>query len=230
MHAEGAGRALPVVIALFLAAILVPPTVTGCAASSVGAGSAGTPAEAAARLPVGAVADRATPTAHRVALAAEAQVGTTVTYDAAYVRIAYPGGDVPADRGACTDVAIRAFRSVGVDLQVAVHKDMTDAFGKYPHLWGLTKPDPNIDHRRVPNLQTFFERKKKALRVTKSGADYQPGDVVTWKVWGRPHTGVVSTRHAADGSHFLVVHNIGAGARVEDVLFAYEITGHYRYF
>jgi uncharacterized protein YijF (DUF1287 family) len=176
------------------------------------------------------VANRSTPTALRVAAAAEGQVGTTVHYDAAYVRIAYPGGDVPADRGACTDVVIRAFRAVGVDLQAAVHKDMVASFGAYPHMWDLTKPDPNIDHRRVPNLQRFFERKKKSLSVTKSGADYQPGDVVTWKLWGRPHTGVVSTKRAADGTRFLMVHNIGAGARIEDVLFEYEITGHYRDF
>lgn len=176
------------------------------------------------------VEDRATPRARQVAEAAMAQVGETVRYDPAYVEIPYPGGDVPRDRGVCTDVVVRAFREVGVDLQVAVHEDMRSDFSAYPRRWGLTHPDPNIDHRRVPNLQTFFTRKGKSLRVTDRGSDYQPGDVVTWKVNGRPHTGVVSTRRAPDGTRFCIAHNIGSGTRVEDALFRFRITGHYRYF
>lgn len=176
------------------------------------------------------VADTASPTARRVAQAAMSQVGKTVTYNADYVPIGYPGGDVPIDRGACTDVVVRAFRVVGVDLQVRVHEDMSRHFSAYPHKWDLTHPDANIDHRRVPNLQVYFTRAGKSLAVAQSGADYQPGDVVTWSVNTKPHTGVVSTVRSADGSHFLIAHNIGSGVHVEDVLFAFPITGHYRYF
>lgn len=176
------------------------------------------------------VEDHASPTARRVAEAAMAQARTTKRYDPKYVEIPYPGGDVPKDRGVCTDVVVRAFRSVGVDLQVAVHEDMASAFPEYPDRWGLAHPDPNIDHRRVPNLRTFFDRKGKALPVSDLGSDYQPGDVVTWDIGGRPHTGVVSTRRNADGTRFCIAHHYGGGVRVEDVLFRFPISGHYRFF
>jgi uncharacterized protein YijF (DUF1287 family) len=176
------------------------------------------------------VADRASEKAHRAAHAAEAQVGRTVRYDAAYVELAYPGGDVPADRGVCTDVVVRAFREVGVDLQVAVHEDMSRTFRAYPRLWKLDHPDASIDHRRVPNLQTYFTRKGKARAVTSSAEDYQPGDVVVWRVYGGLHMGMVSTRRSDDGQRFLVAHNMGAGTRVEDRLFEWRIVGHYRAF
>jgi uncharacterized protein YijF (DUF1287 family) len=166
----------------------------------------------------------------RLAKAAEGQVGKTVTYDADYVPLRYPGGDVPMDRGVCSDVIVRAFRAMGVDLQVEVHRDMTSAWNAYPHRWGLPGPDPNIDHRRVPNLEVFFRRKGKALPVTNRGADYQPGDVVAWSVGGTPHIGIVSTQVARSGTHYMVVHNHGAGVRIEDYLFALKIVGHYRYF
>ena len=163
---------------------------------------------------------------------AHAQVGVTVTYDPAYVDLKYPGGDVPADRGVCTDVVVRAFRAVGTDLQQLVHEDMKAHFAAYPHQWGLSRTDANIDHRRVPNLMTFFARRGKALPVTASAADYQPGDVVTWTLPGNlPHIGLVVTETAPDDpTHHLVIHNIGAGARMEDVLFAFKQTGHYRPF
>lgn len=165
-----------------------------------------------------------------LARAAEDQVGKTVRYDARYVILPYPGGDVPMDRGACSDVVVRAFRSLGVDLQLEVHRDMRSAWNQYPHLWGEPGPDPNIDQRRVPNLEVFFRRKGKALPVTQRGTDYLPGDIVAWKDGGSPHIGVVSTRLAPSGTRYLVVHNHGSGVKVEDKLFAYKIVGHYRWF
>ncbi|HET7433538.1 MAG TPA: DUF1287 domain-containing protein [Thermoanaerobaculia bacterium] len=160
-----------------------------------------------------------------IARAAEAQVGVTLYYDFTYVQLRYPGGDVPRDRGVCTDVVVRAFRAAGVDLQYEVHRDMTAAFAQYPKAWGLRAPDPNIDHRRVPNLITFFKRRGKAVRDD----DFQPGDVVAWRLpQGRYHVGVISRGVTASGTP-LVVHNIGYGARKEDVLHAFDIIGHYRW-
>ncbi len=150
-----------------------------------------------------------------------------VRYDGAYRRIAYPGGDVPDDVGVCTDVVIRSYRAVGIDLQREVHEDMRVAFASYPRSWGLRRPDPNIDHRRVPNLRTFFRRRGAELPVT---AEYRPGDLVTWKLPGNlPHIGLVIDRRSADGTRPLIVHNVGAGPRVDDALLSYSITGHYRY-
>jgi len=175
--------------------------------------------------------DTASAEAHRFASAAEEQVGVTVSYNAAYVQLQYPGGDVPAETGVCTDVVVRAMREMGIDLQVEVHEDMAGAFGEYPRTWRLTEPDPNIDHRRVPNLQVYFERRGQSLPVTSIAADYQPGDIVTWKMpGGSPHVGIVSERQARGEGRFAIVHNAGRGTRVDDVLFAYEITGHYRPF
>lgn len=169
--------------------------------------------------------------ADRLVAAARKQVGVTLTYDAAYSRLDYPGGDVPRERGVCTDVLVRAYRDgLGIDLQVLVHEDMRHAFSAYPPLWGLKKTDRNIDHRRVPNLQAFFKRAGTELAVSADGADYRPGDIVSQMLPGNlPHIGIVADARSADGSRPLVVHNIGAGARLEDVLFSYEITGHYRY-
>jgi len=164
----------------------------------------------------------------RLLSAATSQVGKTVRYDGTYRRLAYPGGDVPLETGVCTDVVIRAYRALGIDLQELVHADMRRAFGAYPGLWGATRPDPNIDHRRVPNLRTFLKRHGTVLPVTKRATDYRPGDIVTWRLpRNLPHIGLV-TAEIRDGRP-LVVHNIGAGAQVEDMLFAYEITGRYRY-
>jgi hypothetical protein len=159
---------------------------------------------------------------------AERQVGVTVVYDGSYRRLAYPGGDVPPERGVCTDVLVRAFRNAGIDLQVLVHEDMKRAFGAYPKAWGLSRPDRNIDHRRVPNLASFFARHGEALPVSRDAAGYRPGEVVTWRLpSGLPHVGLVSERTA--NGRPLVVHNIGAGTVFEDVLFAWPVTGRYRY-
>ena len=166
----------------------------------------------------------------RVIEGAKQQVGVTVGYDPAYRRIAYPNGDVPRTTGVCTDVIIRAYRHAGTDLQVLVHQDMKANFSKYPKNWGLRKPDTNIDHRRVPNLATFFTRRGGKLPVTRRGADYKPGDIVTWRLAsGVPHIGLVSDVRARGTDRYLVVHNIGGGAQLEDVLFAYTLTGHYRW-
>lgn len=163
--------------------------------------------------------------------AAMRQIGVTKIYDPAYVRIGYPGGDVPSDRGVCTDVVIRAFRSAGVDLQQAVHEDMRRNFKAYPRRWGLSRPDSNIDHRRVPNLAVFFERRTASVGIGNDPDGYAAGDVVTWDLGGGvPHIGIVTDVVDPATSRRLVVHNIGQGAALEDVLFAWKITGHYRYF
>jgi uncharacterized protein YijF (DUF1287 family) len=175
------------------------------------------------------VAGAAPDAAAIVAQAARAQVGVTRSYDPGYTRIAYPNGDVPIDRGVCTDVVVRAFRAAGLDLQAKVHEDMRAHFRDYPHKWGLSRPDPNIDHRRVPNLQRWFARQGMARAVGGSAADYRAGDVVSWELPnGLDHIGIVSALRSPDGERPLVVHNIGAGAREEDVLFAWKQTGHYR--
>lgn len=162
--------------------------------------------------------------------AAVAQTSTPVTYDGSYRRIPYPGGDVPASIGVCTDLVIRAYRAVGVDLQVRVHEDMKAAFSSYPKLWGLSRADPNIDHRRVPNLQTYFRRHGAQLSVSRDADAYLPGDLVTWTLPGNlPHIGVVTDQRSPDGDRWLIVHNIGRGPEVEDMLFDYPISGHYRY-
>jgi uncharacterized protein len=162
----------------------------------------------------------------RIADAAVAQVGVTTIYDPAYVHLRYPGDDVPRDRGVCSDVVVRAFRAAGVvDLQAAVHDDMRAHFAAYPRMWGLRGPDANIDHRRVPNLMKFFERRGKSLSLRDA---YAPGDVVAWHLPnGLYHVGVVSAARGA--SDYLVVHNIGYGAKNEDVLRAWTIIGHYRW-
>ncbi|HAX90484.1 MAG TPA: DUF1287 domain-containing protein [Cyanobacteria bacterium UBA11370] len=160
-----------------------------------------------------------------------AQVNQTLYYDPSYVPLDYPNGDVPIERGVCTDVIVRAFRKGGVDLQKEVHSDMKLNFTAYPQNWGLTKPDPNIDHRRVPNLMTFFTRKGKALPVTQKAEDYQPGDVVSWKLSdGQDHIGLVTNLWSDETQNYLIIHNIGSGAQIENVLFQWKITGHYRYF
>jgi uncharacterized protein YijF (DUF1287 family) len=147
------------------------------------------------------------------------------------VKLAYPGGDVPEDRGVCTDVVVRAFRALGMDLQQLVHEDMGRAFSKYPQQWGLSKPDVNIDHRRVPNLMRFFERAGKKRAVTKDPADYKPGDLVSCIIPGNlAHIMIVSDiASTAEPRRFQIIHNIGGGARMEDRLFDFEITGHFRY-
>jgi uncharacterized protein YijF (DUF1287 family) len=165
----------------------------------------------------------------RLVRAAEAQIGVTVRYDPSYHRIVYPNGDIPSDRGTCTDVLIRAYRRLGLDLQALVHEDMKAAWASYPKVWGLSRPDPNIDHRRIPNLKTFFVRHGQVLAVSRRADAYTPGDLVVWRLTsGVPHIGIVFDRRDSTGTP-LVIHNIGQGTVVEDVLFQFTITGHYRY-
>lgn len=156
-----------------------------------------------------------------------------VRYDGSYVKIGYPWGDVPANMGVCTDVVIRSYRKLGIDLQQQIHRDMSYAFNAYPNLskWGLSRPDKNIDHRRVYNMQAFFKRQGAALPVTRNPKNYKPGDLVTWMVGPTfPHIGVVvNKRSKADPNRFMIVHNIANGPELEDILFRFPITGHYRY-
>jgi uncharacterized protein len=161
--------------------------------------------------------------------AARSQVGTTVKYDGRYQKISYPNGDVPVHTGVCTDVIIRAYRMLGKDLQVLVHEDMVKTWRAYPRTWGLASPDTNIDHRRVPNLAVFFSRHGQTLPLSDDPKTYQPGDLVTWRLpSGVPHIGIVADQRAPSGVP-LMVHNIGRGTQVEDMLFGFTITGHYRY-
>jgi hypothetical protein len=171
---------------------------------------------------------QASPPLTRLLQSAYEQVGKTVSYDPSYQAIAFPAGDVPFERGVCTDVIIRAYRGIGIDLQVLVNRDMRKEFGAYPHLWSLSHPDPNIDHRRVPNLMVFFARHGQVLRISNEVRDYNAGDIVTWRLPdGRPHIGLISDRQV--NGRPLAIHNIGAGTQVEDILFAFAITGHYRF-
>ena len=161
--------------------------------------------------------------------AAKTQIGVTVKYDPRYEKLAYPGGDVPIERGVCTDVVIRAYRKLGIDLQQLVHQDMKSALKAYPGLWQLRAPDRNIDHRRVPNLQAFFTRHGTTLEPSREPSAYRPGDIVTWTVPPRlPHVGIVAAEKSSAGVP-LIIHNIGAGTRLEDRLFDFPITGHYRF-
>lgn len=157
-------------------------------------------------------------------------IDPTIKYTPDYVSIAYPNGDVPAKTGVCTDVIIRAYRKLGIDLQKEVHEDMRNSFGMYPKTWGLNRPDTNIDHRRVPNLETFFRRKGKELPITQNADDYKTGAMVTWMINDKmPHIGIVTNRLTKDGKRRLIVHNVGGGQVLEDCLFKYRITGHFVY-
>jgi len=153
-----------------------------------------------------------------------------IIYDPAYFSIEYPNGDVPKGKGVCTDVVIRTYRKMGIDLQKEVHEDMKQNFNLYPKIWGLKRTDTNIDHRRVPNLMTFFKRHHAEMTITTNPKDYLPGDIVCWNLGGAiTHIGIVVNKKSADKKRNLIVHNIGSGQVVEDVLFAYTIIGHYRY-
>jgi hypothetical protein len=169
---------------------------------------------------------------HKLVVAAIERTHHAVRYDPSYVRIPYPGGDVPEHTGVCTDEVIRAYRALGIDLQKQVHEDMVQNFSAYPHNWNSSSgPDSNIDHRRVPNLMAFFVRKGQSLPVSHQIDDYSPGDLVTWDLGGNvPHIGIVVDRKDPRSGQYMVVHNIGQGPRMEDVLFNWKITGHYRYF
>jgi len=166
----------------------------------------------------------------KLAIAAMDLTQQPVVYDPSYFKIQYPNGDVPVTKGVCTDVIIRAFRKVGIDLQQKVHEDMQHNFEQYPKLWGLSKTDTNIDHRRVPNLMKFFSRHGTILKTLKNAGDYKPGDIVAWSLGkGITHIGIVIDKKSDDGKRPLIVHNIGNGQEVSDCLFSYSIIGHYRY-
>lgn len=155
---------------------------------------------------------------------------SAIQYDGRYFSIGYPMGDVPEDKGVCTDVVIRAYRKLGIDLQRLVHEDMQRSFEQYPKLWGLKRPDANIDHRRVPNLMTFFSRFGKVKKRSTKAADYLPGDIVCWRLSnGLTHIGLVVSKKSRDQKRYMVIHNIGGGQVIEDVLFDYTIIGHYSY-
>ena len=155
-----------------------------------------------------------------------------VRYDGRYLSIPYPNGDVPANIGVCTDVIVRTYRAIGTDLQQLVHEDMVANFEAYPskRIWGLSRTDKNIDHRRVPNLQAFLSRHGEVLAVSNDASDYKAGNIVTWMLPGNlPHIGLITNKISALTDNPMVVHNIGAGPKLDDVLFSYSITGHYRY-
>lgn len=153
-----------------------------------------------------------------------------VIYDPSYFSLAYPNGDVPSGKGVCTDVIIRAYRKIGVDLQKEVHEDMKAHFNLYPKIWDLKTTDKNIDHRRVPNLMTYFKRQGAEKPITKNPNDYKLGDVVCWNLGGAiTHIGIVVNKKSNDGKRFLIVHNIGNGQVLEDCLFDFKIIGHYRF-
>ncbi len=193
--------------------------------------SGGLAALAAAGLPAPARATPVEPWARRLIEAAIGQIGRTTVYDPAYVRLNYPMGDIDMERGVCTDVVIRAYREAfGIDLQKLVHEDMAANFSRYPKIWGLKRPDRNIDHRRVPNLEVFLKRRGAALAISGDARDYRPGDLVTQRLPGNlPHIAIVTGQMNRDGTRPLVVHNIGAGTRLEDRLFAFTLNGHFRF-
>lgn len=167
----------------------------------------------------------------KLIVAAIEQVGVTTEYDPAYVKLTYPNGDLPLKTGVCADVIVRAFRKVEIDLQKELHEDMKRNFARYPKKWGAKAPDTNIDHRRVPNLMTWFDRQGKALPLSNVAKDYWPGDVVAWDLGGGlTHIGLVSDVKAEGTGRYLIVHNIGSGAQLEDRLFDWKVIGRYRYF
>jgi uncharacterized protein YijF (DUF1287 family) len=168
---------------------------------------------------------------HDLATAAQLRLKHFIVYDGSYQSIAYPNGDVDAHIGVCSDVIIRSYRTLGIDLQKLVHQDMSTSFDDYPKIWGLSKTDTNIDHRRVPNLEVFFTRKGSVLPLTNNPEDYQPGDLVSWRLDNNlPHIGIVSKQPSTQNpKRFKIIHNIGLGPQLEDVLFDYKIVGHFRY-
>jgi len=175
--------------------------------------------------------DNASPQLKQMLDGAIAQAGVTTEYDPAYVTLEYPGGDVPEKTGVCSDVVVRAFRKAGIDLQKEVHEDMQAARSSYSTKWGSNAPDKNIDHRRVLNLMRYFERQGKSLPISDAADDYQPGDIVAWELSsGVDHIGIVTNMMSDSDGRLLIVHNIGAGTRIEDVLLDWTIKGHYRYF
>ena len=220
-------RTLAFVAAGLMAVVSGTACSSRCADAAASAKSAppqGSAVETLTRRPISDI-----PQIKKIVDSAIAQTQQTFEYDPSYAKLEYPNGDIPIERGVCADVIVRAFRNAGVDLQKEVHEDMTRHFGVYPAKWGARKPDSNIDHRRVPNLMTLFERRAKSVPITRKPADYDPGDVVAWELDNHLlHIGLVTDAVADDTPNYLVVHNIGAGARIEDVLMTWKIIGHYR--
>lgn len=170
--------------------------------------------------------------AEKLSNAALSIIDPSIHYDPAYFPIKYPNGDIPQNKGVCTDVIIRSYRKLGIDLQKEVHEDMVENFSVYHNLkkWGMTKTDTNIDHRRVPNLEVFFERKGEKLSITEDPKNYKTGEIVTWMINDKlPHIGIVTNKKSKDGKRNLIVHNVGNGQVLQDCLFEYKIVGHYRY-
>lgn len=216
----------------FVVAALIAVTLTSACASrgdAARASSRAAPAQGAAvetltRRPISDIQQ-----IKKVVDSAIEQTRQTFEYDPSYAKLDYPNGDVALERGVCADVIVRAFRNAGVDLQKEVHEDMVRHFAAYPAKWGARKPDSNIDHRRVPNLMTLLERKSKSVPITRKPSDYNPGDVVAWELDNRLlHIGLVTDAVTGGTQNYLVVHNIGAGAKLEDVLMTWKIIGHYR--
>jgi uncharacterized protein YijF (DUF1287 family) len=218
------GRSIQRALCLLAAGLFFIAPISGCASRRANAEAASAKVQSLARRPISDL-----PQIKSVVQSAIDQTLRTFDYDPSYAKLDYPGGDIPIERGVCADVIVRAFRSAGVDLQKEVHEDMTQSFAAYPARWGARRPDSNIDHRRVPNLMTFFEREGKSVSITRNSADYIPGDVVSWELENHAtHIGLVIDAVADGTPNYLIVHNIGAGARIEDVLMAWKITGHYR--
>lgn len=166
----------------------------------------------------------------KLSAAAISIIDADIAYTPNYISIKYPNGDVPAKTGVCTDVVIRSYRKLGIDLQKEVHEDMINNFSKYPKTWGLKKTDTNIDHRRVPNLEVFFARKGQKLPVTEKTNNYKTGELVTWMINGKlPHIGIVTNKKSPDGKRLMIVHNVGGGQVLEDCLFSWKIVGHFKY-
>jgi len=217
--------------AFFAGAVIAVTLTSGCASrgDAARASSKETPAQVASadsltRRPISDIQE-----IKKVVDSAIEQTRQTFEYDPSYAKLDYPNGDVPLERGVCADVIVRAFRNAGTDLQKEVHEDMTRHFSAYPAKWGARKPDKNIDHRRVPNLMTLFERKSKSVPITRNASDYLPGDVVAWELDNHLlHIGLVTDAVTGGTQNYLVVHNIGAGAKLEDVLMGWKIIGHYR--
>jgi uncharacterized protein YijF (DUF1287 family) len=172
------------------------------------------------------------PFSSKLSAAAIAVIDPTIVYDPSYFAMSYPNGDVPKNKGVCTDVIIRSYRKIGIDLQKEVHEDMKSHFSHYPNFkkWGMTRTDTNIDHRRVPNLEIFFARKGTKLAISKKASDYKTGEIVTWLINNKlPHIGIITNQKSRDGKRNLIVHNVGNGQVLEDCLFSYTIVGHYKY-
>ncbi|HKR15193.1 MAG TPA: DUF1287 domain-containing protein [Pyrinomonadaceae bacterium] len=217
---------LTLTLLMFIAGVATCQVASQRRVQTVNIGPTASPSPTIKSLP-----DNAPPQLKQMLEGAIAQAGVTTGYDPAYVALEYPGGDVPEKTGVCSDVVVRAFRKAGIDLQKEVHEDIKSARSAYPTKWGANAPDKNIDHRRVLNLMTYFTRQRKSLSISNNAADYQPGDVVSWELTsGIDHIGIVTNMLSESADRYLIVHNIGAGARIEDVMFAWTIKGHYRYF